>query len=229
MPVVMTRACAPADFRTPRPAIGPRVACALALALAVLPDPGLARDLGVVGQTFAIAEPDLIAYLKARLAAAEKRGEIAAFQRRFAETSRAHILRPTPVEGLAPTTEVRSWLFDPSLVVQADVRDTTGHVLARRGEVINPLQHLAYDRVLVFIDGDRPDQVALARRLANTEGATRTRIILTKGSPIALMRRQRLQVYFDQSGRLSGHFGLRHVPSVIRRDGDRLRISEVRP
>jgi conjugal transfer pilus assembly protein TraW len=44
-----------------------------------------------------------------------------------------------------------------------------------------------------------------------------------------LMRRRRVQFYFDQEAKLSTHFGIRQVPARVEKDGDKLRISEVRP
>lgn len=191
--------------------------------------PARARDLGVRGETFPILEPNIIVYLKSRLQAAQASGKVEDLNRQFASRSRAHIMRPVPVAGLEVTTVPRSWTFDPAIVVRGDIRDVKGHVFAHTGDVVNPLQHMHFDRVLVFIDGDRPDQVSYAEKLAHSRGEARTRIILTNGSPIELMRTHRLQFYFDQSGRLSAHFRLTHVPTVVEPAGDVLRISEVAP
>jgi conjugal transfer pilus assembly protein TraW len=58
-------------------------------------------------------------------------------------------------------------------------------------------------------------------------GEQRTRVILVKGAPLELMRRRKVQVYFDQAGTLSQHFGLTQVPAKIEREGSKLRILEV--
>ena len=60
-------------------------------------------------------------------------------------------------------------------------------------------------------------------------GAARTRLILVKGSPVELMQREKTPVFFDQLGLLTDKFRLAQTPAIIVREGDRLRISEVRP
>ncbi len=196
----------------------------------VLATPAGARDLGTRGELFPVIEPDLIVFLKERLVAAQKSGKVDQINATFLANSKKTIERPKPVEGISTTTEPRSWLFDPSMVVQGDVKDTEGHVFARKGDIINPLQHMAsFNRVLVFIDGDDPDQVKLAKAKVAELGPERVKPILVKGAPLELMRADRVQFYFDQSGALTRRFGFHHVPAIIQREGDQLRISEVKP
>ena len=60
------------------PAFRPFAAAALAVALAlVTPPPVSAKDLGVRGATWPVAEPDLLAKIEARLVEMERSGELA--------------------------------------------------------------------------------------------------------------------------------------------------------
>lgn len=190
--------------------------------------PTYGRDLGTHGQTFAIGEVDILQTLGDQLRKAEASGKLAKLQEEFTRRVKAGVERPVPVPGLVRTQKPRSWLFDPSIIVPKDFADQRGRVFARQGDRINPLDKIpGFDRVLIFIDGDDEAQVDWAISQMSKLGEQRTRLILVKGAPLELMRRRKVQVYFDQAGTLSRHFGLTQVPAKIEREGSKLLISEV--
>lgn len=210
-----------------RPGLAIILAAATLSAVAV---PAQAKDFGVYGATFRIAETDLLAELLARLKAAEAAGRMASLNRAFAARVKARVNRPPPVAGVVHTTRPRSWLFDPSIRVPRDFADETGRIFAREGDVINPLDRIPdFNRVLIFIDGDDPRQVAFALRRAKRDLSARSYIVLTAGAPVELMRRTRTELYFDQDGTLTARLGVTQVPAVVEREGRALRISEVAP
>ena len=192
--------------------------------------PALAGDLGTHGQTFDIAERDILEMISEQLKRAEASGRMGQLQDEFKRRVQAKVERPNPVPGLVRTVEPRSWLFDPSIIVPQDFSDHRGRVFARAGQRIIPLERLpGFDRILIFLDGDDAAQVDWAVGQLREGGEHRVRLILTKGAPMELMRRRRVQFYFDQEAKLSTHFGIRQVPARVEKDGDKLRISEVRP
>ena len=192
--------------------------------------PALAGDLGTHGQTFDIAERDILEMISEQLKRAEASGRMGQLQDEFKRRVQAKVERPNPVPGLVRTVEPRSWLFDPSIIVPQDFSDHRGRVFARAGQRINPLERLpGFDRVLIFLDGDDAAQVDWAVGQLREGGEHRVRLILTKGPPMELMRRRRVQFYFDQEAKLSTHFGIRQVPARVEKDGGKLRISEIRP
>ena len=207
-----------------------RVVLVGVLALLAWPTSASAADLGVRGRLFPILETDLLDLIAAKLKAAKASGRINALDHAFEKRAIASVERPAAVPGLMATREPRTWLYDPTFTVPRDYTDQTGRVFARAGTRINPLLGMPdFDRVMVFFDGDAPDQVAYARSVLHRYGAQRTRMILVKGSPVELMRREKTQVFFDQMGLLTDKFRLRQVPAVITREGDALRVSEVKP
>lgn len=192
--------------------------------------PAMAGDLGTMGNTFPISERDILEYIAGQIAKAKAAGKLPAMQREFTERVKKRVERPKPVEGLRKTEAPRTWLFDPTITVPQNFKHPDGRVFARAGDRINPLERMpGFDRVMILIDGDDPDQVAFGLRKLKQVGVQRGRLILTNGAPLELMRKNKVQVYFDQEGRISGHFAVRQVPAVIERDGLRMRISEVRP
>ena len=200
------------------------------LSVLLLACPAAASELGVRGALFPLAETDVLDLLKARLKAAEASGQVETLNHAFAARARRSIQRPAPVPGLVHTTTPRTWTFDPSIVATKDIADPYGRVFVHAGERINPLQRMpGFDRVMVFIDGDDPAEVAFGLKTLQTYGGLRARVILVKGAPLELMKREKIALYFDQGGALVDRFGLRQVPAIIERAGDLLQISEVRP
>jgi conjugal transfer pilus assembly protein TraW len=210
---------------------GAAIVCAALAVAAGAPWPVAARDLGAYGATFPIIEQDLLAVLAARLKAVQASGRTRALDRAFAARVKANVERPPAVADITHTTEPRSWLFDPTIEVPQDYADQTGRVFAHRGDRINPLERIpGFNRVLVFIDGDAPGQVAFALRRARLRpDRERVYIVLVAGAPLALMRTEKAEVYFDQQGLLTTHFDIRHVPAVVEKEGLALRVSELKP
>jgi len=182
----------------------------------------VAKDLGVRGETWAIAEPDLLLMLEARLHELERSGAMAAIEEEARARVRARIEAPEPVAGIAPAITLRSRLVDPSVVLDRDVRLPEGTVLATAGTRLNPLKHVPLSRDLLFIDGRRPGEVSWA--LDRPGPAT---IVLLAGRPLDLARRHGRPIFFDQGGRLAARFGLAATPVLMEQEGLRLRLTEV--
>jgi len=182
----------------------------------------VAKDLGVRGETWAIAEPDLLKVLEAKLHELEQTGALAAIEGEARDRVRARIEAPEPVTGIAPAITYRSHLFDPSVVVDRDVQLPDGTVLAAAGTRLNPLEHVPLRRDLLFIDGRRPSEVSWA--LERPGPAT---IVLLAGRPLDLARRHGRPFFFDQGGRLATRFGLAATPVLMEQEGLQLRLTEV--
>jgi len=205
------------------------IAAAFALVLGLAPASAKAGDLGVVGHTFEISETDILSVIADRLRAAEREGRIDALNQEFERRVRERVERPKPTP-LPYTAEPRSWLFDPSIRVDRDYSDHRGRLFARQGDRINPLERLSgFDRVMLFVDGDDRRQVDWAIEEMRRVGEHRARIVLVDGAPLELMRSRRVKVYFDQEGLLVSHFKLQQTPARIQREGDKLRIEELKP
>ncbi len=201
--------------------LGPALA-AVGCALTLAAQPGTAKDLGVRGAVWPVAEPDLLAEIEARLDAMEASGELARLRGEAVESARERVEAPARVEGIGPARVHRTRLFDPSVKVERDIRTADGTLIAARGARINPLEVQPLTRDLLFIDGARPVEVAWALRRERP-----ARIVLVAGRPLDLMRTHGRRFFFDQGGRLSRRFGLRATPSVVAAEGSALRITEV--
>jgi len=198
-----------------------RILAALLLA-ATLPGAVSAKDLGVRGATWAIAEPDLLAQIEARLVEMERSGALARLEGEARANARRRLEEPDPAPGIAPAREERSRLFDPAIAVAREIRTADGALVAAAGTRVNPLERVTLSRGLLFVDGRREAEIAWA--LSHDRPA---KIVLLAGRPLELMRRHRRPFFFDQGGRLAARFGLRFTPSLVEQAGTRLRITEI--
>ena len=204
----------PASFR-------PLAALALAAVLGAS-GPASAKDLGVRGATWPIAEADLLEEIEARLTAMQRSGELARIEREARSRARSGLEEPEPVSGIAPARETRSRLFDPAIVVERDIRLPDGTLIAAAGTRVNPLASHALSRDLLFVDGRRDVEIAWA--LKHSKAA---KIVLLAGRPLDLARTHGRAFFFDQGGRLATRFGLRFTPALVEQAGSQLRITEI--
>ena len=198
-----------------------RLAGALLLVAAA---PVLAKDYGQLGTTTPVIEPDLLAAIEARLLAVQASGKMAAMQKALAARTEAKVKRPPPVAGLSATTTTRTWTYDPTITVGSDIFDHQGHLIIPAGRRINPLDTVGLRQSLVFLDADDPAQLRWA---VSKTTALNAKLILTNGSPFAVMKAEQRRVYFDQGGKLTSKFGIRHTPAVVEQAGRALKVTEL--
>lgn len=181
-----------------------------------------AKDFGVMGHTYQITEQDIIQYIKEKLGSTD----MAKLQTEQQETVRKTVERPQEVAGIIDTKEPKEYFYDPTFTLEEDLVDHEGVLIHAAGTKVNPLEKLRLTNDLVFINGDNKKQVEFA--LAHyRERKSKTKIILTKGSPIELQKTHKTWFYFDQLGMITGKFGIKQVPAIVAQDGLVLKINEV--
>jgi len=184
-----------------------------------------AKDLGVRGATWPVAEPDLLEAIEARLVEMQRSGELARLEEEARARARRQLEEPDPVPGIARAREERSRLFDPAITVARDIRTPDGTLIAAAGTKISPLERLPLTRGLVFVDGRREAEIAWALARDRETGRP-AKIVLLAGRPLDLMRRHRRPFYFDTGGRLAARFGIAATPTLVEQTGSGLRITE---
>ena len=184
--------------------------------------PASAKDLGNRGESWPIAEPDLLVAIEARLEALERSGELARLERDARTRARSRLEQPDPVAGIATARVERSRLVDPGIVLDRELRAADGTTIAARGMRIDPLALAPLTRDLLFIDGRRAAEVDWALRHGRA-----SKIVLLAGRPLALARHHGRPFFFDQGGRLAARLGLGATPSLVEQAGLRLRITEI--
>lgn len=187
-----------------------------------------ADDLGVVGPTYDIAEPDLLEVIQSSLYQMEKSGELGKKQGEYRDRVIGAVEKPKPVPGIKATTVKRTFYYDPTMVLDHDIRGEDGSILFARGLKVNPLDHVSLRDELIFFDGRDRRQVSFAKQtMRKLKGAAKP--IMVAGEPLNLMRDWKRRVFYDQGGALVRRLGIRQVPAVVTQDGKRLRVDEVLP
>lgn len=198
-------------------------------ALALLaPGSACARDLGVVGPVYEIAEPDMLEDIHARLRQRQAAGDLQRLQEEAQRRARARIETPEPVAGLRRVQVPRTYRFDPSVRFDEPVLDDKGRVIVPAGRLANPLAVVSLRSTLLLFDGRDPQQVRRARAEIDASAAPVTPI-LVGGSPLELMRQWSRQVFFDQGGRIVQRLGIAAVPAKVTQEGRLLLVQEFVP
>ncbi len=187
-----------------------------------------AKNVGVIGEIYLIDEEDFLEFIEARALLAEKNGLLLNLKQNIQHRAEMYRDRPKPIESISHTVNAKSWLFDPSIVLDHDLITSEGRILGQKGQHVNPLNYISLKRTLIFYDADDKKAVEWVLKLDNQLKGN-DKLILVNGSLLQEEKRFSKPVYFDQSGRLISHFGISHVPAVIRQEGNALRISEVKP
>ncbi len=187
-----------------------RFAASAAVVLLMAAATASARDLGVRGATWPVAEPDLLAGIEARLTGMERSDELARLEDEARARARRSLEEPEPVPGIVPATEHGARPFDPAIVAVEDIAGPDGEVVVAAGTRIDPFEHMTLTADVLFVDGRRETEIAWA--LARERPA---KIVLLAGRPLDLMRQHGRPFYFDLGGRLAERFAIRATPTVL--------------
>lgn len=183
-----------------------------------------AKDYGTHGTTYVIEEEDPIALILQKLKTMAENGDLERRNQEIAAKTRASIERPKPVEGITKASKSRVFYYDPTYVVEQDLKDHKGQVFAHKGERINPLEKVSFSQTLIFFDGDDEDQKDWAQSKIKENSV---KLVLVKGAPLELSKLWDTHIYFDQNGYLTGKLGISHIPAIVTEENKRLRIEEV--
>ncbi|HVV69608.1 MAG TPA: type-F conjugative transfer system protein TraW [Gammaproteobacteria bacterium] len=201
--------------------------CIVWLMLSCLTFTASAKNIGVIGQTYPIQEQDFLQTIQQEMQQKVQSGEWAKWQAQQTANLQNYADRPTPVDGLTPTLETRTWFYDPTLIVPYDIRDTNNRLIAANGSQFNPLDILTWTYALIFYDGDNPQQVAWVQQM-DQEYQGKTKLILVNGSVKEQMQHFQKRVYFDQGGHLISRLNITHIPALVVQEGKQLKITEVK-
>ena len=182
-----------------------------------------AKDFGVSGTLFPIEEEDIAKVFSEGL---KKPSE--SKQEEWRRKIEERIMHPIPVSGIQEAKKYHCLEFDPTLVIEEDIFDDRGNILARKGEKINPCTQQKREGGFLFFDGELEEHIEWAE--SHEENFM---WVLVKGSPIKLEERQRKEknlerrIYFDQGGMYTKHFGIEKIPCRMTQKGDRIFLEEI--
>jgi conjugal transfer pilus assembly protein TraW len=173
--------------------------------------------IAVLGTLFQIEEMNIKDVLMKRM----QKVNLKQAEKEVQERIKKSIKRPKPAFQNSRCLRYKTWLFDPTAVLEKDIVDHKGHVLKKKGATYNPLSHRQISTQMVFIEGDDPDQIVWALK------QPRSKIVLVNGAPIDLEEKYQVPVYFDQRGFLCRKFGISAFPARVFQQNDVLRCEEI--
>ena len=178
-----------------------------------------AKDFGTQGHSFAIIEEDFLEVINAKLT----KINWDEFNKKVQNKTKEYIERPIALVGIAKSKESKAFFYDPTYVLDQEVRDHKNRLIHSAGTKVNPLGFAPLREALIFIDGDDETQIKLALKLRK-EKQEKLKIILVKGSPLRLQREEKIWIYFDQGGILTSKLGITRVPALVTQEGLQLKI-----
>lgn len=188
--------------------------------------PVKAGDLGTIGPVFRIEEPDMLEWIENKVKAKVESGEYARLQQKQNDAIQRKLFDPPPLQMVSKATEPRTIYYDPTFVVDDNIKDGEGRILVPAGTTINPLDKVSMSRSLIFFDARDRSQVLFAKKyIDKMQGLVNP--VLVGGKFFDLMKEWDLPVYFDQKASLIRRFGIRQVPAIVIQEGRRLRIDEI--
>jgi conjugal transfer pilus assembly protein TraW len=179
-----------------------------------------AKDFGVQGTTYPVAEDSLLEHLRQQLSKLSPEA-LRLKQLDVQKRVKQSVINPTAVQGIQKVTTFRTFTFDPSITLEKDIVDHHGNIIAAKGTRYNPLATIQLKDSIILFDETDPEQVKWAIKHGD-----HTKWILTQGRPFELMKQYDRAVYFDQGGAMCKHFNITAIPVLIRQKGHLLQIEE---
>ncbi len=181
-----------------------------------------AKDFGIDGHTYKIIEEDMLKVMTQRL----EKIDMEQFKQKLTEQTKQYVETPPAVTNVTKAQQTKEFFYDPTYVLQEEIRDHQGRIIHPKGVKINPLTSIPLSEALIFIDGDDEAQVDLALKTREKK-QNRLKIILVKGSPLQLQRNHKVWIYFDQAGFIIQKLGISEVPALVEQNGLNLKITIV--
>ncbi len=178
------------------------------------------KDLGTVGATYPVVEPDLVTELKNEAIRQHTARDTVQLQ------DQLKTYQPANLHTLPHATAERSFLVNMDYTVTQDVVDGEGTIIYPRGFIFNPLDYLRFPGGLVVIDGTDPLHIAWFR---NTDYAQndQARLLLSDGSAYELSRQLKRSVFYLTTD-IAERLQLAAVPSVVVQEDRNVRVHEIK-
>ena len=184
-----------------------------------------ASSLGVIGETFPIAERSFLKLIESRLQSFSDSGELDKIKEQWINQVNNHAHRPTPL-GLPRARTTQTHDYNPNLVLGQDIKDAEGRTLLHEGTRVNALDRRpGYQPHWIFFNGDDQAQVSWAKNILQQD--SHTKVILTGGDVGDVERELNVEIFFDQAARITQKLQVTRVPAEVRRAGSSLLIREI--
>jgi conjugal transfer pilus assembly protein TraW len=175
------------------------------------------KNLGVVGETYPVVEPDVVAELKQQ-AGNRKRLTDDEFLERMKK------YQPADLHHLPRATKDKTFLVDMTYTLDRDLLDGNGKVIYPRGFTFNPLDYVSFPGGLLVIDGDDPAQLNWFKQTPYANNH-QVRLLLSGGHAYQLIEQLKRSVFY-LTDEIAGRLQLAAVPSLVIQQDKKLQVHE---
>lgn len=190
---------------------------ALALLLAVTAASSVAKDLGVQGNVWPIAERDIRQMMVEQAANVEW----SKVEEDVKEGAKAY-LDNLPKRRMGPPSQTTTVWMDPSIELSSDIQvpvkgadgSFSWQVLAAKGSRINPLVQSRPVTALLFFDGSDPDQLSAVEQVLKTDPLRIVPVETGQGNLRENNKRLGRPVFHANDAMVS-RFQVRYLPTLV--------------
>lgn len=191
------------------------------LALIALTGIVYAKDLGVVGETYSIAEKDALREI-------EERARQIDWVKYFNKEKMEKVVRkfkPEDMTPLMPAERNKTFTVDMTHTLEHDIPDGRGGILYPKGYMFNPLDYVAFPNTLVFINGADRRQVEWFKASAYYKDH-KVMLLITDGTFQEISKELKRPVFYAKK-EIVKRFRLKAVPSVVVQKDRNMEVKEI--
>lgn len=179
---------------------------------------GTIRNLGVVGATYSIPEPSILADLQGQVA---KNNHA---KQQWHEQIKTY--QPGELYNLPQATTDRTYQVDMTYTLNRDLTDADGKLIYPKGYTFNPLNYIDFPGAIIVIDGANPNQVAWFKQTPYAENH-QMKLLITDGlAPELIQTLQRPVFYLTED--IARRLQLQAVPSLIFQREKMMHVHEIK-
>ena len=182
------------------------------------PASGAIKNLGVVGETYPVVEPDVVAELKEEAAKKNRFGD-----NEFLERMKTY--QPEDIHHLPRVIMDRTFLVDMTYTIDRDLLDGDGEVIYPRGFTFNPLDYVSFSGGMLIIDSSDLSQLKWFKETPYADNY-RVRLLLSDGYAYKLIEQLKRPVFY-LTDEIAGRLQLSAVPSLVIQKDDKLQVREL--
>jgi len=172
------------------------------------------HNLGIVGKTYPVQEPDIVAEVRQNAAKIKDNAML----------ERIKTYQPASLHTLPRAASDKTFLVDMTYTLDRDLADADGKVIYPRGFSFNLLDYISFSGGLVIIDGQDTSQVKWFRASPYFEN-NRARLLLSDGHASELIKTLKRPIFYLTDD-IAGRLALKAVPSVVIQKEGRLQVRE---
>lgn len=178
--------------------------------------PAIGKELATTGRVYPIVERDALEEI-------EERARSVDWQRHL-KAIKPGKYRPENLTKLPNAHKNNKFLVDMTYTLESDIVNDKGELLYPKGYQFNPLDYIQYQKTLVVINGEDPDQV-LWLQSSPLADRVDVSLFITQGITADLARKIKRPVFYATTS-FVGRFQLKAVPSVLRVKGREMEVQE---